>query len=129
MCIRDRVKNDEAVSGVMKRLRDAGMRIAMDDFGTGYSSLNSLRHIPADIVKIDRSFVRGITEDAFNATLIRSVTQLCHNVGKRVCLEGVETGEEYRAVREMGIELIQGYYFGRPMPPEEFERKLLEPEV
>lgn len=123
------VKDDEAVSAVMKRFRDAGMRIAMDDFGTGYSSLNSLRHIPADIVKIDRSFVRGITEDAFNATLIRSVTQLCHNVGKRVCLEGVETKEEYRAVREMGIELIQGYYFGRPMPPEEFEREFLEPEV
>ena len=91
---------------------------------TKYSSLFSLKTIPVDIVKIDRGFVKGITSDLFNATFIRSITELCHDVGKQVCLEGVETGEEYLAVKELGMEYIQGFYFGRPEPPDVFEKRL-----
>ena len=117
------VKEDKQVNKIMGRFREAGLKVAMDDFGTGYSSLNSLKNIPADVVKIDRSFVTGITEEGYNATLIRSVAQLCRQVDMRVCVEGVETEEEHSAVRGMGVELIQGYYFGRPMLPELFEQK------
>ena len=90
----------------------------------GYSSLFMLKYIPADIVKIDRGFVKGITTDLFNATFIRSITELCNDVGKQVCLEGVETEEEYGRVSSMGLRLIQGFYFGRPVPAEQFFEKL-----
>ena len=119
------VKEDESVSRMMERMQSIGLRIAMDDFGTGYSSLYSLKNVPVDIVKVDRGFVKGITSDRFNAAFIRSIAQLCHNVGKTVCLEGVETQEEYHAVKDMGIELIQGYYFSRPLPAGEFEKRFI----
>ena len=117
------VKADADVLGTMERMRRMGIRIAMDDFGVGYSSLHSLKNIPVDLVKIDRGFVKGIDGDVFNATLIRSITELCHDVGKTVCLEGVEIGAEYEVVRDMGLELIQGYYYGRPVPADEFEKQ------
>ena len=117
------VKADADVLGTMERMRRMGIRIAMDDFGVGYSSLHSLKNIPVDLVKIDRGFVKGIDGDIFNATLIRSITELCHDVRKTVCLEGVEIGAEYEVVRDMGLELIQGYYYGRPVPADEFEKQ------
>ncbi len=107
------VKAEPEVLGLLKEMKSIGIQVAMDDFGVGYSSLASLKSIPVDIVKIDRGFVRGITSDLFNATFIRSITELCHDVGKKVCLEGVETEEEYRVVKPLGMELIQGYLFGR----------------
>ena len=115
---------DEETLRMLDDMKAAGIRVAMDDFGVGYSSLFSLKTIPVDIVKIDRGFVKGITSDLFNATFIRSITELCHDVGKQVCLEGVETGEEYLAVKELGMEYIQGFYFGRPEPPDVFEKRL-----
>lgn len=118
------VKEDAIVRETLESFRKMGVRVAMDDFGVGYSSLFMLKHIPADIVKIDRGFVKGITTDLFNATFIRSITELCNDVGKQVCLEGVETKEEYGSVSSMGLRLIQGFYFGRPVPAEEFCEKL-----
>lgn len=94
----------------------------MDDFGTGYSALEILKQSPADIVKIDRAFVKDIQNSHFDATFIRFIVELCHNVGIKVCLEGVETPEEYEAVRHMRLDYIQGYLFGRPVPGEEFDR-------
>ena len=119
------IRENAVLQEIFKKIRSLGIRIAMDDFGTGYSSLYSLKNIPADVVKIDRSFVTGITEVGFNATLIRSVAQLCGQVDMRVCVEGVETEAEHSAVKGMGVELIQGYYFGRPMLPELFEQKFM----
>lgn len=113
-------KEDKLVKDCMESLKDQGLLIAMDDFGSGYSSLKSLKTIPANIVKIDREFTAGITSDAFNMSFIRAITELCHKVGKTVCLEGVETEEEYRMVSGSGLELIQGYYFGKPVKAEEF---------
>lgn len=107
-------------------MKELGVKIAMDDFGVGYSSLFSLKNIPVDVVKIDKGFVKGITSDLFNATFIRSITDLCHDVGRKVCLEGVETREEYEAVRELGMEYIQGFYFGRPMSARQIEKTLKE---
>lgn len=109
------------------QMRELGLKIAMDDFGTGYSSLGILKQSPADIVKISRMFVQGIKERSFDATFIRFVVELCHNVGIRVCLEGVETEEEYGIVESMNLDLIQGFLFGRPVSEDEFEREFLSP--
>ncbi len=110
---------------VFGELRDLGLRIAMDDFGTGYSSLGMLKDSPADVVKIDRIFVRDILQSRFDATFIRFVVALCHDVGIRVCLEGVESEEELELVRSMGLDYLQGYLFGKPEPPDVFERQFL----
>lgn len=118
-------QEDGMLHRLVKGMQDMGIRMAMDDFGTGYSSLVSLKKIPVGLVKIDQGFVRNIQEDLFNATVIRSITELCHDVGKMVCLEGIETVQEYQAVRGQGIELIQGYYFGRPAAAEQFEKQFL----
>ena len=114
-----------SMSRVFARIRALGMQIAMDDFGTGYSALEILKQAPADIVKIDRAFVKDIPNSHFDATFIRFVAELCHDAGIKVCLQGVETPEEYEAVRDMPLDYIQGYLFGRPVPPEEFG--LLDP--
>lgn len=106
-------------------LRKIGFKIEMDDFGTGYSSLEVLKNAPADVVKIDRAFVKDITKRDFDATFIQFVTSLCHSVGIKVCLEGVETWEEYRIVESMEVDLIQGYLFGRPQNKKDFEKLFL----
>ena len=76
--------------------------------------------------KIDRAFIRDIQTSTFDATFIKFVVELCHAVGISVCLEGVETNEEYEVVGGMGLDYIQGFLFGRPLPEEEFERRFLE---
>lgn len=103
-------------------LQKTGMKLAMDDFGSGYSSLLSLQKFPFHLVKIDKDFMKSATRKDEQAAFIPSLTQLCHSIGRQVCLEGVETSEEYEAVRSLDIEVMQGYYFGRPVPAEEFER-------
>ena len=120
--------DDAAARDLFDRIRSLGVRVAMDDFGTGYSSLGVLKTSPADIVKIDRAFIRDIRTSSFDATFIRFVVELCHDVGIRVCLEGVETDDEYRVVDGMGLDYIQGFLFGRPLPPDEFERMFLMPQ-
>lgn len=109
-------------------LRDLGFQLEMDDFGTGYSSLEILKNAPADVVKIDHAFVRDITHSDFDATFIRFVVSLCHSVGIRVCLEGVETWTEFDLVQPMSLDLIQGFLFGRPMPAKDFRAQFLPAE-
>ena len=120
------IEQDSIVHDIMGRLQEKGIQTAMDDFGMGYSSLFELKNTPADIVKIDKGFVNGLTTDLFTATFIRSITELCHDVGKTVCLEGVKTVEDYNVAKEIGIDLIQGYYFSKAVPPAEFEEVFLE---
>lgn len=118
--------DDQITHQLFHQLRVQGVRVAMDDFGTGYSSLGALKTSPADIVKIDRAFIRDIQTSTFDATFIKFVVELCHAVGISVCLEGVETDAEYEAVGSMGLDYIQGFLFGRPLPEDEFERRFLE---
>ncbi|WP_080801565.1 bifunctional diguanylate cyclase/phosphodiesterase [Arabiibacter massiliensis] len=118
-------EDDDRARELFCQIRKLGVRVAMDDFGTGYSSLGALKSSPADIVKIDRAFIRDIRTSTFDATFIRFVVELCHDVGISVCLEGVETDEEYGAVNTMGLDYIQGFLFGRPLLPEEFEERFL----
>lgn len=108
--------------GFVHGLEKTGIQFAMDDFGSGYSSLMSLQSFPFQLVKIDGFFVKNMVGDEERTAFVSSLTQFCHNVGCQVCLEGVETREEWKTVRQFGIEVMQGFYFGQPAPAEEFER-------
>jgi diguanylate cyclase (GGDEF)-like protein len=96
-------------------LRRAGALIAIDDFGTGYSSLSYLKSLPLDKIKIDRSFVRDLSEDEDDATIVRTIIQLARNLGMRVIAEGVETSAQERYVIDQGCDEGQGYFYSKPL--------------
>jgi hypothetical protein len=105
---------------MIKSLKNIGLKLALDDFGTGYSSLSYLQRVPFDKIKIDRSFVTGASDPAGrNAALIRAMVGLASDLKMQTTAEGVETQEELQLVRDLGCSLVQGYIFGKPMPPEE----------
>jgi diguanylate cyclase (GGDEF)-like protein len=105
--------------GILRDLRERGFRLAIDDFGTGYSSLSRLKQLPADILKIDRPFLRGVPDDPSAANLIRAVLDVAQALGMQALVEGVETEEQRRFLVKHGCVLGQGYYFGRPMAAEQ----------
>jgi diguanylate cyclase (GGDEF)-like protein/PAS domain S-box-containing protein len=114
------LSNDEQVHEMIANLKAIGLKLALDDFGTGYSSLSYLQRVPFDKIKIDRSFVAGATEpESRNAALIRAMVGLASDLNMQTTAEGVETHEELQLVRDLGCSLIQGYIFGKPMPPEQ----------
>ncbi len=99
-----------------------GMRIALDDFGSGYSSLRMLLQYPSSIIKLDRSLVREVTESDEKMNFIRSIVYACHQFGKTVCMEGVESSDQNSIIRDTGCDMIQGYYYYRPMEVEDVYR-------
>ncbi|WP_239145843.1 putative bifunctional diguanylate cyclase/phosphodiesterase [Actinoplanes couchii] len=109
----------------LNALKELGVRIALDDFGTGYSSLTWLKSLPADIVKLDRSFVAGLAEDARKASIIEGVLWLARSLGMSTIAEGVEEKADWEALRAAGCPAVQGYFFSRPLPAPEFETLLL----
>ena len=111
---------------ILSSIRELGVRIALDDFGTGYSSLNYIREIPLDVIKVDRSFIEGLTEDEYSQSFIKMVAELAAAIDVSICLEGIETEEQYKVLEGMKVRLVQGYYFDKPLPREEFERKYVE---
>lgn len=108
------IRENARIRAVFESIRSLGIRIAMDDFGTGYSSLGMLKDSPADVVKIDRTFVRDILTSQFDATFIHFVVALCHDVNIKVCLEGVEREEEFDRVRSWGLISYRGSCSGSP---------------
>ena len=112
---------DEAI-GRLAALRDMDIRIAIDDFGTGYSSMNYLKRLPADRLKIDRSFVRDIHADPGDARIVETIIGMAHHLGLGVVAEGVETVEHVRFLTERDCDFMQGYYFSRPVPADEYRR-------
>jgi diguanylate cyclase (GGDEF)-like protein len=110
------IEDTELAMRVLRELRELGIRIALDDFGTGFSSLSYLRRLPIDIVKIDQGFIADIGRASEGREIAAAVTNLAHVLGKSVTAEGVETEQQRHAVADMGCELAQGFYFGRPMP-------------
>ena len=106
------------VRQVLNRLNEMGLRLAIDDFGTGYSSLAYLKNLPVHTIKIDRSFVMGMCEDASDATIVRSTIDLGRNLGLDVVAEGIETQEVWDALRADGCSLAQGYFISRPASAE-----------
>lgn len=116
---------DKAITQ-LRLLRSQGISIAVDDFGTGYSSLSYLRRLPLDVLKLDRSFVRGIDLDRENAAIVRTVLELAHSLALTVVAEGVETTGEEQFLRQAGCDQVQGFRYGRPLPPVAFERALMQ---
>ncbi|MFY0990429.1 putative bifunctional diguanylate cyclase/phosphodiesterase [Halomonas sp. C05BenzN] len=118
------IEADESVLDGLRRLYHRGMRIAIDDFGTGYSSLSYLKHFPVTALKIDRSFVHDAPHQPEDRAIMEAAIFIGHRLGLEVVAEGVENVEQLTLLREMRCDLIQGYFFYRPMPAEAIERLL-----
>ena len=108
---------------VVAKLREKGFLVEIDDFGSGYSSLSLLKNIEADLLKVDMGFLREINDKERSRTILRSVIDLAGSLGMDVITEGVETEQQLRALTAMGCSSFQGYYFSRPIPVREFEKK------
>jgi diguanylate cyclase (GGDEF)-like protein len=102
---------------ILSRLSKMGVRLSIDDFGTGYSSLAYLQELPVDAIKIDKSFVMSMQEDAGNATIVQSTVDLGHNLGLEVVAEGVEDLDVYNKLAELGCDYAQGYFLSKPLEP------------
>ena len=110
------MQDPEFASGVLSRLKSMGIKISIDDFGTGFSSLASLKRLPIDALKIDRSFVRDITSDTDDAALVMAIITLAHNLRLKVIAEGVETEDQLKFLQLLRCDEIQGFLFSKPLP-------------
>jgi diguanylate cyclase len=115
------IKDVDAASARLGRLKDLGVRLAVDDFGTGYSSLNYLRSLPFDILKIDKTFIDDITVDPTILAVGTLIVDLAHTLGLRTVAEGVERPEQAAALRQLKCHAAQGYLFSRPLPASHIE--------
>ncbi|NLL76926.1 MAG: EAL domain-containing protein [Clostridiales bacterium] len=117
------INDMERMKSILAKIKKLGVRIALDDFGTGYSSLNHIREIPFDVIKVDQSFVKDLAGDAYSQSFIRMVAELADAIDVSICVEGIETKEQYKVLEGMKVRLVQGYYFDKPISKEEFEKK------
>lgn len=109
---------------ILNGIGELGIDISIDDFGTGYSSLGSLKNLPVNRLKIDREFIKDIEEDSKSSYFVGSIIGLAHALGLEVIAEGVESMEALRILEGLGCDIVQGYYFSRPIPEADV-RKLL----
>jgi EAL domain-containing protein (putative c-di-GMP-specific phosphodiesterase class I) len=116
------VQNKDKMTTVVKDLRSAGFRVWMDDFGSGYSSLIFLNDYTLDLIKLDMGFLKSFT--ATSREIMRSTVNMAKRLGIRTLAEGVETEEQVRFLREIGCDMMQGYYYSKPFPPESMEAYL-----
>ena len=114
---------------VVKQLKELGLNLAMDDFGSGYSSLNILRDIPFDILKIDREFVSESVASKSSIVIMEKIIEMAKGLNIRVICEGVETKEQVDILRDLGCTMVQGYYYDRPIPMDEFLEKYCKNEL
>lgn len=119
----------EKLEQFVANCKQMGMMIALDDFGNGYSSLALLLKYPANIVKLDRTLLREATQSPDNMKFIKSIVYACHQFGKQVCVEGIETLEEAEIVNKTACDLLQGYYFYRPMELRNLYNLLASPDM
>jgi EAL domain-containing protein (putative c-di-GMP-specific phosphodiesterase class I) len=113
------LENAEATIGAMHELKALGVSLSLDDFGTGYCSLSYLRRYPMDRLKIDRSFVNDMIEHAGSAELVRAILAMAKALRLSTIAEGVETEEQLHYLLEQGCDEMQGYFFSKPVPPED----------
>lgn len=110
---------------VLGKIKELGVRVALDDFGTGYSSLNHIREMPIDVIKIDKCFIDDLGKEPFEDAFVKIVCELASTIGMHVCVEGVENEKQFEILKKMQIQMIQGFYFDKPMSKKEFEEKYL----
>ena len=120
--------NAKQLLETINRLRDSGFEIEMDDFGSGYSSLNMISAMPIDVLKMDRGFIKDIEHNVKDFRLVEIVLDIAKYLKVPVVAKGVETEMQLKMLRDAECDLVQGFYFSRPLPPEEFE-KLIEKEL
>ena len=116
----------ERLIEIIEALSSRGIRTYIDDFGTGYSSLAYLKKLPVYALKIDREFVKDIPSDRDDLEIVRATLLLAQTFGLKTVAEGVENREQADILRELGCDFAQGYYFGKPVPAEDFERIILD---
>jgi len=114
------VDNLDTTVAVLNDVKQLGLKISIDDFGTGYSSLSYLNRLPADIIKIDRSFIFPMLESKANTELVNNLIKLGHDVGMQIVAEGVENEDQLLLLRDFGCDVIQGYYYSPPIPASDF---------
>ncbi|MFP5486649.1 MAG: EAL domain-containing protein, partial [Gammaproteobacteria bacterium] len=120
------MENAEQATAILGELKALGVSLAVDDFGTGYSSLAYLRRFPLDQLKIDYSFVHGMLEHPDNAAIVQGIIGLARSLRLQTVAEGVETVAQRDYLGNIGCDLMQGYLFSRPLPPEELETLLMQ---
>lgn len=110
------IGNIKQIELQLQRLKKMGISLVLDDFGTGYSSLSYLRNFPIDVVKIDKSFIEGTPENTKNVRIVCAIINMGHSLAQKVVAEGVETEEQLTFLKKRGCDIIQGYYFSKPLP-------------
>ncbi len=115
-----------SAKNVLQHFNDAGYKISIDDFGTGFSSLEHLKELPIDTLKIDKTFVMDMNENERDAAIVRSVIELGHNLNCKVVAEGVENEKTLKKLIEFDVDVLQGYFFAKPMPSEQLESWLVK---
>lgn len=113
-------ENTGMMIDMMSQLRDNGFRLEMDDFGSGYSSLNMLSQMPVDVLKMDMKFVQSMEESETNLRLVKVIQDIAKFLKLQIVAEGAETEQQIRLLKDLGCDLVQGYYFSKPLPAEEF---------
>jgi EAL domain-containing protein (putative c-di-GMP-specific phosphodiesterase class I) len=112
--------NPAQIISILSKIKSMGVRLAIDDFGTGYSSLAKIQHFPVDTLKIDRSFIRNIPQDAEDKAITEAIIAMGKTLSLIVVAEGVETVEQMNFLKEHSCDEMQGYYFSKPVVPEQF---------
>ncbi len=121
------VEDGAATGAVLRGVKALGVGLAIDDFGMGYSSLGYLRRLPVDTLKIDRSFVSGVGNEAQDRAIVAAIVGLGHALGMTVTAEGIETTEQLEHARRVGCDRVQGYHLGRPLDPAALPALLPDP--
>jgi len=119
-------QDSEQMIDVVNNLRAIGFCIEMDDFGTGYSSLNMISTLPIDALKLDMQFVRNAFKDVKDTRMLEVIIEIAEYLSVPVIAEGIETEEQYNTLRNMGCDMVQGYFFSKPLPSEEYEKFVAE---
>ena len=116
------INDMDRVLDIIKGIKKLGPRIALDDFGTGYSSLNYIKQLPLDIIKVDKTFIDDIVEDEYAQAFIKLIVELSDTIDTDIIVEGVENEAQLNILKELGVDYIQGFYYGKPVPEYEFEK-------
>ena len=115
------IDNIEEAAKTLNKLKELGFNISLDDFGTGYATLTHLKSLPIDVLEIDMTFIKSILTDKKSEIIVKHIIDMAHKMDLKTICEGVETEEQYIKLKELGSDIIQGFYFAKPIPKKEFE--------